>query len=144
LGTRRVVCNFEQGEGAIVAFSPDNRWLLTGTGSGYQLWHVGTWEKGPRLAPEGGARLTGSAAAFNPQGDLLAVQLNDDRIALVSTHDASVLAILEPPRPLRLEFLQFTGDGAQLAALGADQVIQLWNITTLRRELRARGLDWQR
>jgi WD40 repeat protein len=142
LGTRRAVCNFEQGEGAIVVFSPDNRWLLTGTGTGYQFWHVGSWEKGPRLAPEGDARLTGYAAAFNPQGDILAVQLNDDRIALVNAHDASVLAMLEPPRPLRLEFLQFTGDGTQLAALGADQVIQLWNITTLRRELRTRGLDW--
>jgi eukaryotic-like serine/threonine-protein kinase len=140
--TGQAVADLEQGEAALVAFSRDNRWLLTGTGGGYQLWHVGSWEKGPHIAPESGGRLANYAAAFSPVGNMLAVQQTDDRVAVFDARDATPLATLETPRPLRLDHLRFTGDGEQLAALGADQVIQLWDITALRRELRARGLDW--
>ena len=142
LATGNAVRDLEQGEAAIAAFSPDNRWLLSGSGGGYQLWHIGSWEKGPRINPEREGRLAHCAAAFSPAGDILAVQQTDDRIALVAARDATPLATLEPPRPLRLEHLRFTGDGEQLAALGANQIMQLWNLTAIRRELRARGLDW--
>jgi WD40 repeat protein len=142
LRTGRAACNLEPGEAAIVAFSPDNRWLLTGTGGGYQFWRVGSWDKGPRIGPENGARLGNYAAAFSSRGDMLALQQTDDRIALVDARNATLLATLETPRPLRLAYLCITGDGEQIAALGADQVIQLWDIRALRSELRARGLDW--
>lgn len=142
LRTGDVICDLEPGEAAIVAFSPDNRWLLTGTGTGYKLWRAGSWELGRHIQPESGGRLANYAAAFSPRDNILALQQTDDRIALVDARDATPLAILEAPRPLRLAHLRFTGDGQQLAALGADQVIQLWDISALRRELRARGLDW--
>jgi WD40 repeat protein len=140
--TGQPVADLEQGEAALVAFSRDNHWLLTATGGGYQLWRVGSWEKGPRIGPEGEGRLASYTAAFSPVGNMLAVQQTDDRVALFDARDATPLVTLETPRPLRLDHLRFTGDGEQLAALGADQVIQLWDITALRRELRARGLDW--
>ena len=54
-------------------FSPDSKWLLTGSARGYQFWKVGTWEKGPRIEPESGDPLSSFSSAFSPKGDLLAV-----------------------------------------------------------------------
>lgn len=135
-------CDLEQGEDAFVAFSPDSQWLLTATSLGYQLWRTGTWEKGPRIEPETQAPLQSFAVAISPGGDYLAVQQNGDRIALYDAQTVTLLANLETPRPARLEHLRFTGDGRKLAALGAGQIVQLWDIPAIRRELRARGLDW--
>jgi WD40 repeat protein len=140
--TGEPLCDLEQGEAATVVFSPDNRRLLTATAAGYKLWETGSWKMRQHILPESGGRLANYDAAFSSRGDLLAIQQTDDRITLVDPHDARPLATLDPPFPLRLHDLRFTGDGEQLAALGADQVIQLWNITALRRELQARGLDW--
>ncbi|MEP6809083.1 MAG: serine/threonine-protein kinase [Chthoniobacterales bacterium] len=137
-----IVHAFEQGEDAFVAFSPDSQWLLTATGRGYQLWRTGTWEKGPRIEPETGAPLQSFAVATSPQGDFLAVQQNGDRIALYDARTVTLLANLESPRLAHLEYLRFTGDGKQLAALGAGQIIQLWDIPAIRQALRERGLDW--
>ena len=52
------------------------------------------------------------------------------------------LARLEAPSPLFISALTFGHDGAQLAASSENGVMQLWNLTQLRRELRVVGLDW--
>lgn len=142
--TGNTVIDLEPDEDAIVAFSPDNQWLLTGTALGYRFWKTGTWEKGAVIKPETGARLSNFAAAFSPKNDLVAVQQSADRIALYDARGSTFLGTLEAPRPLVLSELNFTGDGARLAALGANQVIQLWDLPALHRELEARGLDWTR
>lgn len=143
LSNGEAACDLEQGEDAFVAFSPDGQWLLTATRLGYQLWRTGTWEEGPRIEPEANAPLQSFAVAFSPRGDFLAVQQNGDRIALYDARTVTPLANLETPRLARLEYLRFTGDGQQLAALGVGQIVQLWDIPAIRRELRARGLDWE-
>ncbi len=137
-----VACDLEANVEARPAFSSDSKWLLTGSAGGYQFWKSGTWEKGPRIEPENGGSLTSFSSAFSPKGNLLAVQQNGDRIALHDVRNATRLATLEAPHPSMTEFLQFTGDGLHLAALGANQVVQLWDIPALRRELRRRELDW--
>lgn len=142
LGSGEAVCDLEQSEDAFVAFSPDSQWLLTATGLGYQLWRTATWTRGPRIEPDTSVRQQSFAVAFDPHGEFLAVQQNGDRIALYDARTITLLANLETPRPARLEHLRFTGDGKQLAALGVGQIVQLWDIPAIRRELRARGLDW--
>ncbi len=142
LRSGEAVCDLEPGEDAFVAFSPDSRWLLTATGLGYQFWDAATWKRGPRIEPETSARHLSFAVAFDPRGEFLAVQQNSDRIALYDARSLTLLANLETPRLARLEFLRFTGDGQQLAALGVGQIIQLWDIPALRQQLRTRGLDW--
>lgn len=140
--TGEPVLDLEKGEDAIVAFSPDSHWLLTGTALGYRLWKSGTWENGAFIKPESGPRLANFIAAFSPASDLLAVQQSDERIALYDLRDATPLATLEAPRPLALSQLCFTGDGTRLAALGANQAILLWDLPELHRELQTRGVDW--
>jgi WD40 repeat protein len=109
---------------------------------GYQFWHVGTWEKGPRIEGDSNGALSSFCAAFSPNGNLLAVQQNGDRVSLHDSRDATLLAVLEAPKGIMAELLRFTGDGTKLAVLGANQVIQLWDIPAIRQELRGRGLDW--
>lgn len=125
-----------------MAFSGDSKWLLTSTARGYQFWRTGSWEKGPRIEPDTGGLLSSFAAAFSPTHDLLAVQQNNDRIALHDVSNARLLAVLEAPQRCMIELLRFTGDGTKLAALGANQAIQLWDLPGIRRELQERDLDW--
>jgi WD40 repeat protein len=143
LRTAQPACDLDKGENTFVTFSHDSQWLLTATPRGYQFWRAGSWQKGPVIAPENGGRLQGYAAVFSPTGNILAVQQTADRIALFDARDATPLATLEPPRPLLLDQLRFTGDGTKLAAVGANQVIHLWDLLAIRRELRARDLDWE-
>ena len=142
VATGEPVAHLESNTEARPAFSSDSKWLLTSSARGYQFWRVDTWEKGARIGVENSGTLSSFSAAFSPKGDMLAVQQSDDRISLHDARDATLLATLEAPRPNMTELLRFTGNGAKLAALGANQVIQLWDIPALRRELRARGLDW--
>ena len=142
VATGQPACDLEANTEARPAFSADSRSVLTASGRGYQFWHVGTWEKGPRIESDDGGTLSSFGATFSPKGDLLAVQQSGDRVALHDARDATLLAILDAPKPIMGELLRFTGDGTKLAVLGANQVIQLWDIPTLRHELRARDLDW--
>ena len=142
VATGEPVCDLEADTEARPVFSADSKSLLTSSARGYQFWRVGTWEKGAGIEAENRGTLSSFSATFSPNGDLLAVQQSADRIALHDARNATLLATLEAPRPNMTELLRFTGDGTKLAALGANQVIQLWDMPALRRELRARGLDW--
>jgi WD40 repeat protein/serine/threonine protein kinase len=90
---------------------------------------------------------------FDPAGDLgllalsgddqtLALALTTERVLLLDPATGAVRAVLEPPDTPRITSLAFDGTGRRLAATCATHVTHLWDLASLRAELRPLGLDW--
>src|SRR5262249_4335715 len=56
---------------ATLTFSPDSRWVLTGTGTEIGLWAVGSWERAWQVRRDGGVD-TAAKASFTRDGPVLA------------------------------------------------------------------------
>jgi len=140
--TLALVKQFDLGS-ASVLFDPQGRWLLTGTVGEFQLWQVGSWTPVARHRRESALKRS-AAAAFTSDGSLLALAHGLDIIRLVDPVSGAELTRLTPPTRLLVTSLAFSPDGNRLAVGSENAVVQLWNLATLRRELKHLGLDWQR
>jgi WD40 repeat protein len=123
-------------------FSPDGRWLVVAVRSHFSFREVGSWEEKGRLPRE--PRSLCSTVAFTRDGRLLALIQGRNRIHL---HDAATLrhlATLEVPGSGSLWGLSLSPDGTRLAATSDYNVMALWDLRRLRRELAALDLDWER
>jgi len=121
-------------------FSPDGKWLAS-FGDAFTLLSVGTWETAPPLPfPENKPIL--GAAAFSPDGQMLAVVCNLSMIQLVSLHNFGSLGVLQTPSPGILHAIQFSPDGSQLVGTGSAARLQTWNMHQIRARLREFSLDW--
>ena len=106
-----------------VRFSSDDRWVGAADADGVvRLWDTATgkllWEK---------PKQTGQTLAFSPDGRTLAIAGYYNReITLwdLQTHQT----VLEIPQNARA--LEFSKDGALLAAAGQDKIPRLWNART--------------
>jgi WD40 repeat protein len=117
-----------------VRFSPDGRRLLTLSGSGTQLWEVGTWREMRRTA--------GSGGAFSPDGRLLAVEDGSSEIRLEETATGREVARLTAPEQVGYFPDAFTPDGTRLVARSGS-LIYVWDLRLIRRQLKDLGLDWE-
>jgi serine/threonine protein kinase/WD40 repeat protein len=122
-------------------FSPDGRWLVIGIRSDFVFLEVGSWEEKVRLPRE--PRSLSSSVAFTQDGELLALVQGRNRIHLHATATLRHLATLEVPGPAGLWGLSLSPDGTRLAATTDYNVMVLWDLRRLRRELAALGLDWE-
>src|SRR5262249_1060420 len=127
------------------AFSPDGRWLVTGTGQECRFWRVGSWEADKAIPRD--SSITGDlpgVMAFTPDGRLLAVTRARRVIQLVDTETGESLATLEPPDPGAegIFSMCFNGDGSTLVAATSNHRLQIWDVWEIRRQLQAMGLDW--
>jgi WD40 repeat protein/tRNA A-37 threonylcarbamoyl transferase component Bud32 len=137
--TGRCVKDIHVQEFCQVAFSPDNRWLLT-TGGGFRLWHVGSWEEGPELKDEA-SHIRGFA--FSGDGKMLALTGALSEVRLLETATGREIARLTVPEQTRFAPLCFSPDGTRLAAHGTEsQIAYLWDLRSLRSDLEELGLDW--
>jgi WD40 repeat protein/tRNA A-37 threonylcarbamoyl transferase component Bud32 len=137
--TGRCVKDFRVGEYCRVGFSPDNRWLLT-NGGGFRLWRVGSWEEGPDLKNEADHVRD---SAFTPDGKMLALTGAMSEVRLLETATGREIARLTVPEQTRVSPRGFSPDGTRLAAHGAEsQLAYLWDLRTLRADLKELGLDW--
>jgi WD40 repeat protein len=121
-------------EQAGIAFSPDSRWLLTGTRVEYCFWSVGAWQPSKRIPQESG-RL--GYATFSGDGKLLAINPSRGLVRLIEPSTGRELATLPTDMPL-----SFSADGGLLVTRPANQVLQLWDLRAVRKQLAAMGLDW--
>ena len=122
---------------ADVAFSPDNRWLVTSTADEYCFWEVGTW-KARRRMPSGND--VPGHIVFAPDSRLAAVSSLQMGVRLVDIETATEIATLEDEGDERP--LGFSPDSGQLATRGRNSTIRLWDLRLLRAELAKMGLDW--
>jgi WD40 repeat protein len=85
-----------------VGFSPDGRWLVTGSLE-YRLWKLGSWKEGPRLgAAAGSAPVPGHAFAFAPDGKTLALTGMPGQVRLVDPDSGDEIVRLTAPEPTYL------------------------------------------
>jgi hypothetical protein len=113
-------------------FSRDGRWLVTENDGG-QVYHVGTWEPGPRLGP-------GIPWDVSSDGRLVVMGMRDGIYRLIDLAGGRELVQLEDPdRKARTAF--FTPDGTRLVTDGADG-LRVWDLRRIRAGLTKLGLDW--
>jgi WD40 repeat protein len=124
-----------------VAFSPDNRTLVTCNSREYVFWDTATWQPRHRVATTQGIAVPGPSA-FARDGTLLAIAPTRTHIKLLNPQTSAEIASLTPPEHQNITSLTFSADGQQLAATTESRAVQLWDLRALRRELAALGLDW--
>jgi WD40 repeat protein len=125
-----------QQSGCVVQFSPDGRWLATGSGD-LCLWSVGSWQEELKIN-------RASNIAFSPDSKLLAVDTGQGAIRLLEPETGREFACLEDPNQDRVVGLCFTPDGTQLIGCTKDsQSIHVWDLRAIRRQLADIGLDWE-
>jgi serine/threonine protein kinase/WD40 repeat protein len=127
-----------------VCFSDDGRWLVTGSGQGegtLVVWDTRTWKEQWRMNPPGQY----AEFACSPDSGLLAVSKSPDRVELRRLTTGELLAGLAVPEGQVYAGLLFGRRGAALIALANDPpYVALWDLPRIRKELTARGLDWDR
>lgn len=127
-------------EGGIAKFSPDGRWLVVGTGQRFVLYKTDDWRMQWERPRDTASALSG-VAAFNPDGQIMAVTHTLRQVHLIETATGQLIATLDAPIPERVTTLCFSRNGSLLAAGTSDAGVQLWNLDQLRRELRGLGLE---
>lgn len=126
-------------------FSPDGRWLVVGSGGGYQFYHTESWKPAHRIARTDCGHMP-CPAAFTPDGKTVAVWTKPGHVAVLNPADGREYAVL--PITARTGSndtngeIQFTAEGRLVVVANLKQ-IQVWDITDLRKQLTAVGLDWE-
>jgi WD40 repeat protein len=130
-------------DNARVVFSPDNRWLVTGSGQEYRFWSVGSWNSVLRI-PQINPRNLPSRAAFSRDGKLVALPMFGAGIRLLDPASLQELATFPDYGQSQSEvhWLSFSAGAGQLAIAGTSEAVYFWDLLSVRRQLRAMKLDW--
>lgn len=124
---------------------PDGRWVCAaGTTDGHAfqrlLVEAGSWQ----VRHETETLASAGHCACSPDSRLVAfISDGGGAIRLHEVRGFRQLATLEAPHQGQAVWLAFSPDGTRLAAQGCRQGIQFWDLSRLRPELKARGLDWE-
>jgi eukaryotic-like serine/threonine-protein kinase len=119
---------------SLVAFSPDGEWLGVSTRSGVRFLRTGSWTEGALCdcgSPRGWVRI-----AFHPSS-LMAAIIDTRRsiVHLVHVQTGRTIASFEGSDDFAHTYVAFSPDGRFLLAAHADQKVNLWNLSSIRRRL---------
>jgi serine/threonine protein kinase/WD40 repeat protein len=137
---RRLECELPFPGSARVAFSPDSK-LLAASGTKYEVWQAGSWRRLYEVRKPDSENAPG-AMLFSPDNRWLAVIERGHEIVLLEAATGIELARLRSPQQTGITALCFSADASKLLALQTDQSLQIWDLSVMRRELAALGLDW--
>jgi WD40 repeat protein len=136
----KIVTRLPVGYPARSAFSSDGQWFVA-TGERFELRKTGTWEPAAPLQFTEKRPILG-AAAFSPDSRMLAVVVNRFEVHLFNLRTFERIGILRPPSAVQMLSLVFSPDGSQLAGLGAEARVAVWNMREVERNLTEFGLGW--
>jgi RNA polymerase sigma factor (sigma-70 family) len=109
-----------------IAFSPDSQTLISVGCDAIRFWDV---KSGESVSHPAGKVRNGTAAAFSPNGKLLALGSDQGVIQLWDWVAGEPLWQVDA-HPARVQTLAFSPDGKTLASGSAEESIQLWNVAT--------------
>jgi hypothetical protein len=124
-----------------VTFSNDSRWLVTATREELRFWKTGSWEPAHVIARERATWPPGGLA-LTRDGKMLAVAHAHTQVQLRDPTTGRELASLVSPNAEVIQNLCFSADGSRLAASRDNEVVTVWDLREIRKELAAIGLDW--
>jgi WD40 repeat protein len=139
VGTGRELLSVAAGAEPQAAFSADGQWLVT-FGDTFTLRETGSWAERSLAFPQG--RPVVGAAAFSPDGRMLAVVADLFDIQLFDLATLEPMGLLQPPSPVQIHAIAFSPDRTRLAAVGAVARVRVWDLRRIRKELAGFGLDW--
>jgi WD40 repeat protein len=147
LGTNGTIELERSSASFFAAFSPNGKWLVTGSPDHYHVWEVGSWAKPVYEIPgyHGIAGLVGPLA-FSPDGTILAIARSSSEVELVDANKGwEKLVTLKSSRddPAILNWLKFSADGSQLAVVTQAHLIYIWDLRAIREQLAVMTLDWE-
>jgi eukaryotic-like serine/threonine-protein kinase len=131
--TGKWIKDLPSGDTAVVAFSPDGKWLAVASDQ-FLLWHVGSWEPAHRVSIKGRC----GGMAFTRDGKMLAAQQPREGLRLFDPATDREFATL----PTIGEPSCFSADGSLLVTSGENQTLQVWDLGLIRHQLGKLGLDW--
>jgi eukaryotic-like serine/threonine-protein kinase len=121
------------------AFSANGKWLAT-FGGAFALHETGSWKTRALPVPDG--QPLWGAAAFSPDGRLLAVVSDLFDVQLFDLEKFQPAGLLRAPSQVRINALAFTPDGKRLAAACDSARLRIWDLDRIRQGLGELGLDW--
>jgi eukaryotic-like serine/threonine-protein kinase len=124
-----------------VAFSPEGRWLVIGTGSEYIFWRTSDWQEDHRFNRPENEGLPGPIC-FSKDGQLAAVAYTRNSVRLIAPETGATLAEFEPTPERQLIALAFNSDASELALTRTAAPPQVWHLSRIRQRLTALKLDW--
>jgi WD40 repeat protein len=128
-------------ESVNVRFSPDGRWLATGSSHDYRLWRTGLWTEAMRFErPKRFSHLPGTMD-FSGDAGLLALMMDQSAIRIVHVSSGAEIATLRLGDPQAVVELRFSSDARRLAAATSTNQILIWELDRIRRKLHTLGLD---
>lgn len=138
--TGRIVRQLDS-ENAHLAFSPDSRLLAMVGFSACTVWDVASWQvKWRRDRPP--MLNTLGAAAFMPDGSLMAFARGLEEVELVEPATGNHIATFAGPNIITIAGIRFSLDGRTLAVPASDGRIHVWDLSAVRERLATLGLDW--
>jgi WD40 repeat protein len=136
----------ERGPASFFAvFSPNGKWLVTGSPDHYHVWEVGSWVKPVHELSgyHGIAGLVGPLA-FSPDGTMLAIARSSSKVELVDANKGwEKIVTLNSPDSAIMNWLKFSADGSQLAVVTQAHLIYIWDLRAIRGRLSGMNLDWE-
>jgi serine/threonine protein kinase/WD40 repeat protein len=124
-----------------VAFTPDNRRLVLCRQAEFSLWDLETLQQSQRL-PREMSQYPGYVA-FSKDGKLMAMEMAPGVVDLKEAASCRTLARLEDPFGDMATWIGFTPSGTELVvACKFAHVIHVWDLHSIRAQLKAMGLDW--
>jgi len=125
--------NYHTGLAHALAFSPDGSRLVSGgaaDGPPLRLWDPSGGAPVEGFAPEALPQATIGAAAFSPDGGLLATGWSDGIVRIWHTATWSLMTSLSA-HTILVDDLQFGPEGDRLITSDIDGVVHLWDIPSL-------------
>lgn len=119
-----------------LAFSPDDRWLVSCDTKRVRLYETESWRMVRETPGLGQPRISAD-------GRTLATRISLKAIRLIDLESLEELAVLEGPEAIHPIDHRFSADGVRLASFTAHaELVYIWDLRLVRKRLSSMGLDW--